>query len=1078
MAAAFSNGTRKFFNMSTAPTGWTRDATAYDHAILIAGVGNYTSSTGGVSNFTTVHPSTTMSASASGTFFGSTTSDSALDIPSHTHTGTSNARTNSVFGTTQTGYTVPSSGPRTVPYWRFVSAQNASSFSENDWSDAWPTGSIGMGSLVVGTTYSIAALGTTTAAQWSTVSGGSLSASSKNTAVGDTFVAATTGSGLGTGQVRAQVPGGTHNHNTSVTGTFTNSGTKSFNLGVKYVDLMLASKNGIYGATWASQTSSTVVKGNFVSFTWNTPTTTIPVGSTIYYTIQNIGYTGALSSTARSGSFVTTGATFTQSITITDNSVWDNGGSFMIQIRSDSIDGTIMARSQVVTITEPNPTVLFGVLPTPITEGTSGTFTFTTTRLKNGEILTYTVNNTTTSNADFSSLTGSVIVAGNAGTFTITPTIDLLVESAETFTVSLKTSSGLTFTSGSISITNVTPTVTFTITPTTLSVNTAGTFTITTTNVPNGTPLTWEIGGGNDFQGTYVNSTGTVYIYNNTGTFYITPNSVRDIFKAFQVSTWNFTVRIKNSTGQTLQTSALVTVDNSTVTFITPTTSFDQGQTIRYNITTTNIQNGTQLVWKIAHGIGNDACFSAVQGYVTIDNNTGSFTISATSNNTFAGSAWTTHTIDIYDFAGTFKLTGSGVGVTPVTSGTGVIKVNQTYPAVTCKFITPPLSISEGTAATLEFESNISSGTLYWTINNITSSNTDFTVSVVSGTVALNGSTVIDSTVLNQRYRQTLTITSAALDIITEPTETFTVSLRTNSITGTVVGTSEIISIRNSTTDVIQGQVDFVTASTTTWTVPPKVTSICAVAIGGGGAGANGSTTSAGSGGGGGALAYVNNITVTPGETLTVVVGAGGVAASSLAGTSSIARGATVLVSAGAGGSGVINSTTSANGGTVNVGTGGNGGRGGGSQASGLSGGGGGAGGYTGDGGGGGGASGGFTAGSNGNGGGGGGGGGSNSTSVSPAGGGGTSIFGQGSNGNGGNAGIGGSGGSGGSAGLTGVTSNGLPISGSGGTYGGGGGGGRRTASSTSSGGNGFRGAVRIIWGIGRAFPSSGTQNM
>lgn len=797
MAAAFSNGTRKFFNMSTAPTGWTRDATAYDHAILIAGVGNYTSSTGGVSNFTTVHPSTTMSASASGTFFGSTTSDSALDIPSHTHTGTSNARTSSVFGTTQTGYTVPSSGPRTVPYWRFATAHTAQSFSENDWSDAWPTGSIGMGSLVVGTTYSIAALGTTTAAQWSTVSGGSLSASSKNTAVGDTFVAATTGSGLGTGQVRAQIPGGTHNHNTSVTGTFTNSGTKSFNLGVKYVDLMLASKNGIYGATWASQTSSTVVKGNFVSFTWNTPTTTIPVGSTIYYTIQNIGYTGALSSTARSGSFVTTGATFTQSITITDNSVWDNGGSFMIQIRSDSIDGTIMARSQVVTITEPNPTILFGVLPTPITEGTSGTFTFTTTRLKNGEILTYTVNNTTTSNADFSSLTGSVIVASNAGTFTITPTIDLLVESAETFTVSLKTSSGLTFTSGSISITNVTPTVTFTVTPTTLSVNTAGTFTITTTNVPNGTPLTWEIGGGNDFQGTYANSTGTVYIYNNTGTFYITPNSVRDIFKAFQVSTWNFTVRIKNSTGQTLQTSALVTVNNCTVAFVTPTTTFDQGQTVRYNITTTNIPNGTRLLWKIAHGIGNDTCFSAVQGYVTIDNNTGSFTISATSNNTFAGSAWTTHTMDIYDFAGTFKLTGSGVGVTPVTYGVGVIYVYQTYPGLSCKFITPPLSISEGTAATLEFISNISSGTLYWTINNTTSSNADFTGSVVSGSITVVIDKVIDSTNLNQRYLQRFTLPSTAVDTLNESTETFTVSIRTGSITGTVIGTSEIISIVN-----------------------------------------------------------------------------------------------------------------------------------------------------------------------------------------------------------------------------------------------------------------------------------------
>ena len=819
MAAAFGNGTRKFFNMNTAPTGWTRDATAYDHAILITGVGNYISSTGGVSNFTTVHPSTTMSATASGSFFGSPTSESALDIPSHTHTGFSSARTSSFFGTTQTGYTFPSSNARTVPYWRFVSAQNASSFSETDWSDPWPTGSIGMGSLVVGTTYSIASLGTTTAAQWSTVSGGTLSASSTNIAVGDTFVAATNGSGLGSGQVRAQVPGGTHNHNTSVTGTFTNSGSKSFNLGVKYVDLMLASKNGIYGATWASQTSSTVVKGNFVSFTWNTPTTTIPVGSTIYYTIQNIGYTGALSSTARSGSFVTTGATFAQSITITDNSVWDNGGSFMIQIRSDSIDGTIMARSQVVTITEPNPTVTLTTANTAgnvilLSEGETKSLTFSTTRLRNGELLTYNINPVISTGVspsapvDFlgSIVTGQVAVNSNAVTLDVNPIIDLLIENSPTFDsfyVTLSTRSGLVLintsqapTSRILYIVDVPPTATFTVIPTTLSVNTAGTFTITTTNVPNGTILTWQISGGANSQGTYVNTTGTVYIYNNTGTFYITPNSVRDINKAFQVSTWTFGVIIKNSTGQTLQTSALVTVNNCTVAFVTPITSFNQGETVRYNITTTNIPNGTQLVWKIISYIGNDTCFSAVQGYVTIDNNTGSFTISATSNNTFASGAWTTHTMDIYDFAGTFKLTGSGVGVTPVTYGTGVIKVNQTYPAVTYKFITPPLSISEGTAATLEFISNTSSGTLYWTINTTTSvSNADFTGSVVSGSVVLNGSTVIDSTNLNQRYLQRFTLPSTAVDILNESNETFTVSLRKVSVTGEVVGTSEIITI-------------------------------------------------------------------------------------------------------------------------------------------------------------------------------------------------------------------------------------------------------------------------------------------
>lgn len=60
---------------------------------------------------------------------------------------------------------------------------------------------------------------------------------------------------------------------------------------------------------------------------------------------------------------------------------------------------------------------------------------------------------------------------------------------------------------------------------------------------------------------------------------------------------------------------------------------------------------------------------------------------------------------------------------------------------------------------------------------------------------------------------------------------------------------------------------------THTFTVPDGVTSICAVCVGGG---AGGGYNWANSGGGGGALAWANNIPVAPGDTLTIVVGKGG----------------------------------------------------------------------------------------------------------------------------------------------------------------------------------------------------------
>lgn len=75
-------------------------------------------------------------------------------------------------------------------------------------------------------------------------------------------------------------------------------------------------------------------------------------------------------------------------------------------------------------------------------------------------------------------------------------------------------------------------------------------------------------------------------------------------------------------------------------------------------------------------------------------------------------------------------------------------------------------------------------------------------------------------------------------------------------------------------------QVLFDTPGTYTWTAPAGVTSVSVVCIGGGGAGTRGTSPSDSvqyrRGGGGGGLGWKNNIAVTPGQTYTVVVGAGG----------------------------------------------------------------------------------------------------------------------------------------------------------------------------------------------------------
>ena len=66
----------------------------------------------------------------------------------------------------------------------------------------------------------------------------------------------------------------------------------------------------------------------------------------------------------------------------------------------------------------------------------------------------------------------------------------------------------------------------------------------------------------------------------------------------------------------------------------------------------------------------------------------------------------------------------------------------------------------------------------------------------------------------------------------------------------------------------------FTQSNTYNWTVPAGVTSVSVLCVGGGGSGGGGSN--AGCGGGGGAMVWGNNISVTPGESIAIVVGAGG----------------------------------------------------------------------------------------------------------------------------------------------------------------------------------------------------------
>jgi hypothetical protein len=278
--------------------------------------------------------------------------------------------------------------------------------------------------------------------------------------------------------------------------------------------------------------------------------------------------------------------------------------------------------------------------------------------------------------------------------------------------------------------------------------------------------------------------------------------------------------------------------------------------------------------------------------------------------------------------------------------------------------------------------------------------------------------------------------------------------------------------------DVI-GQAAFTTPGTYLWTAPDNVTSVSVVTVGGGGGAYAG--TDRGRGGGGGGLGWRNEITVIPGESYTVVVGAGGSRSSVSVNNarpgdnSYFIDTATVCGFGGRPGNNLAVSDFSGLGGEY-VGDGGGAGGNGAFEGS-YAGGGGGAGGYSGNGG-----SGGLynQSGTSGSGGGAGGGGGGGPADAAGNGGG-VGIFGEGASGAGGTGSTSnGSNGFGGSGGQDGGRGGGLSQGATsyvnkGGDFGGGGGG---ADNANGEHGDGGSGAVRIIWGLDRAFPSTNTGDL
>jgi hypothetical protein len=336
------------------------------------------------------------------------------------------------------------------------------------------------------------------------------------------------------------------------------------------------------------------------------------------------------------------------------------------------------------------------------------------------------------------------------------------------------------------------------ITPTASSYNEGGTavFNITTSNMADGTTLSYQIvTGGNtypaaalaDFDTSTKPTSGTVTINSNAGqiSFDIDSDLTTEGSEEFRASvTYSVTL-------QTMTSSYVTIADTSTtpvvpaITSVVGPSSILEGSSGTITVNTVNIPNGTSLNWSITHnelGLGPVSAtgeYSTTSGTVTINSNTGSFTISPTDDATSESGE--------YAFV-TVSGTVSGTAVSDDSNDIDIIDAAQ--PTIT-SVDRGDTSIEEGNSTTFTVNTqNIANGTsLGWSIDNVSSESSDFTSTL--GTVTINSNS------------GTVTIGTVADADTAEGDETFKLDVSGTVGGTTVIGSSASVTIEDKTPQIV-----------------------------------------------------------------------------------------------------------------------------------------------------------------------------------------------------------------------------------------------------------------------------------
>lgn len=207
-----------------------------------------------------------------------------------------------------------------------------------------------------------------------------------------------------------------------------------------------------------------------------------------------------------------------------------------------------------------------------------------------------------------------------------------------------------------------------------------------------------------------------------------------------------------------------------------------ENSTVTFNVSTVKVPNGTTLYWTILDVTTTSADFVASSGSFVITASgglgTGSFTVTGVLDELSESTETFRVQIRTTSVSGTVRATTSSISIP-----------NATYTLTSSPAGT---SFNEGTTIYVDVETTkVEPGTtLYWSINNITTAAADF--DVTSGSFSIGGDTEFGIGSFSFSILE---------DLSTEGSQTFTVSVRKTSISGTALVTTPTWTIIDTSVD-------------------------------------------------------------------------------------------------------------------------------------------------------------------------------------------------------------------------------------------------------------------------------------